>query len=82
MINCKEASELIERGRFERLGWGKRVGLRFHTSICKNCRKYFKDSELMEQMMHSKRFRHMSSYSFTAEEKEKLKKLLNSNLPD
>lgn len=33
----------------------------------------------MEEMMRSKRFRHKSSYTFSAEEKERLKKLLDSN---
>ena len=82
MIRCKEASELVEKSRFERLPMGKRLGLRMHHAICKNCRAYFRDSELLEEMMHSKRFRHMSNYSFTQEEKEKLKNILRSNLSD
>lgn len=82
MINCQEASELVEKSRFERIPLKKRVGLRFHAAICADCRKYFKDSDIMEEMLSSKRFRHKGNYSFSTEEKQKLKDLLEANQKD
>ncbi len=78
MKDCQDISELIERSKIERITLGQRLSIRFHGAICKNCRHYFADSDLMDQML-GKRYRHLSEYSFTQEEKEKIKKKLGAN---
>ena len=75
MKDCQEITELYERSKIDRITLGDRLSIRFHKAICKNCRHYFQDSELMDQML-SRRFRHMGKYSFSQEEKEKIKALL------
>ena len=57
---------------------GDRLAIRMHGAICKNCRQYFKDSDLIDELFKAKRFKHLSEYSFSDEEKENLKALLKS----
>lgn len=78
MIDCQQISELVERSKVERISLAHRLSIRFHHTICKNCRHYFTDSALMDEML-SKRFRHLSEYTFTSEEKERLKKKIDPN---
>ncbi|XOV69041.1 MAG: hypothetical protein ACFHU9_07600 [Fluviicola sp.] len=78
MKDCQEISELIERAKIERITMGDRLAIGLHKSICRGCRQYFRDSDAMDEMLQSKRFRHLSEYSFSDEEKEKLKALLQS----
>jgi len=78
MKDCQQISELVERSKVERISLANRISIRFHNSLCKNCRNYFTDSALMDEML-SKRFRHLSDYSFTSEEKEEIKKKLTPN---
>lgn len=77
MKDCQDITELVERSKLERIPVKDRLAIRFHNSFCKNCRIYFKDSALMDDML-KKRFRHLSEFSFSIEEKERLKKLLVS----
>ena len=78
MKDCQEITELIERSKIERISLGSRLAIRMHGAICKNCRQYFADSNRIDEMLSSKRFKHLSDYSFSTEEKEKLKALLDS----
>lgn len=78
MKDCQEITELVERSKIERISIGDRLAIRMHGAICKSCRQYFRDSDVMDELMQSKRFRHLSEYKFTDEEKEKLKALLQS----
>lgn len=78
MKDCQEITELIERSKIERISVGERLAIRFHSAICKNCRQFFNDSDLMDELLTSKRFRHLGEYSFSDSEKEKLKALLRS----
>ncbi len=78
MRGCQEITELIERSKIERISIGDRLELRMHLAICKHCRQYFRDSMALDEMMQSKRFRHLSEHTFSNAEKEKLKALLES----
>lgn len=78
MITCQQISELHERSKLHRLSLGNRLIIRLHGSICKNCRTYFKDSDLMDAMLR-KRFRHLGNYQFSDQEKEALKEKLKTN---
>lgn len=72
MKDCQEVTLDIERSAFERLSLMDRTGLRLHLAICKECRKYFKDSIVIDKLL-KKKFRHLGDYSFTPQEKEVLK---------
>ena len=72
MKDCQEVSMDIERSAFERLSLKDRTGLRLHLAICKECRKYFKDSIVIDKLL-KKKFKHLGDYSFTSQEKESLK---------
>ena len=78
MKDCQEITELIERSKIERISLGSRLAIRMHGAICKNCRQYLADSNRIDEMLSSKRFKHLSDYSFSTEEKEKLKASLDS----
>ncbi len=78
MKDCQEITELIERSKIERISWNDRLSIRLHGAICGDCRQYFADSDRMDELLKSKRFKHLSEYSFTDDEKEKLKALLRS----
>lgn len=78
MKDCQDITELVERSKVERISLGNRLAIRFHHAICKQCRQYFTDSALIDEMLASKRYKHLSDFSFSREEKEKLKALLQS----
>lgn len=78
MKDCQEITELVERSKIERISWTDRLAIRMHGTICGNCRQYFADSDQMDEILKSKRFKHLSEYSFSDQEKEKLKSLLES----
>ena len=42
MLSCKEASRLVSQGLDRKLGFGERVMLRVHLTICDGCTN-FKD---------------------------------------
>lgn len=42
MLSCKEASRLVSQGLDRKLGFGERVALRVHLTICDGCTN-FKD---------------------------------------
>lgn len=78
MKDCQDITELVERSKIERISLGDRLAIRMHSTICKNCRQYFRDSDVLDDMMNSRTFKHLGEYSFSVEEKEKLKALLRS----
>lgn len=82
MKDCQEITELIERSKVERITLGDRLAIGMHKSICRGCRQYFRDSDSLDELMQSKRFRHLSEYTFSDDEKEKLKILLKSKSED
>lgn len=78
MKDCQDITELVERSKIERISLGDRLSIRFHHTICKQCRQFFTDSALIDEMLASKRYKHLSNFSFSTEEKERLKMLLRS----
>lgn len=72
MKDCQDYTMDMERSIFERLSLKERIGIRFHTAICKDCRQYFIDSKTIDQLL-IKRFKDIRTYTFTEEEKDQLK---------
>ena len=40
MLSCKEASRLVSQGLDRKLGFGERVMLRVHLTICDGCTNF------------------------------------------
>lgn len=78
MKDCQDITELVERSKIDRISWNDRLAIRLHGAICKNCRQFFADSNAMDELMSSKRFKHLGEYKFSDEEKDRLKTLLQS----
>jgi len=49
MISCKKATTLIEKEQVDTLSLKERINLRIHTSMCKACRSYEKQSVILNQ---------------------------------
>lgn len=73
MKTCLQATMDLERSAFERLSLADRIGIRLHLSICPQCRKYFRDSKTMDRLI-SKSFSQPENFTFSLEEKEKMKR--------
>ncbi len=42
MMTCKEVANLVASDRFKEAWWGRRIGLRLHLLMCRDCRRYAK----------------------------------------
>jgi hypothetical protein len=49
MISCKRAAELISLSLETRLGWGQRLALLLHLAVCGMCRRFRRQSRLLQQ---------------------------------
>ena len=54
MLNCKEATLLIEKKQEETIKVGDRMKLAFHLTLCKVCVIYEKQSKLIEAILKKK----------------------------
>lgn len=51
-LSCKKASELIDKKLFNTLTFKERIMLRMHTTICDGCRRYKKQSVILDNLLH------------------------------
>ena len=72
MKDCQDYTMDFERSLHERLTLREKLGLRFHITICPDCRKYFEDSKYIEKLL-VRGFKDKRSYSFTKQEKNSIK---------
>jgi predicted anti-sigma-YlaC factor YlaD len=77
MKKCQDITQDIERSAFDRLTLKDKLSIRFHLSMCKTCRSYFKDSKTIDGML-KKKFTHLSQHKFSQQEKDNLKKNLRA----
>ena len=40
VLNCREVSRIVSSGELEQLGFVKKLRIRFHLLICRECRRY------------------------------------------
>lgn len=78
MKDCQEITGLYEQGKISRISISDKIALRSHRMICKTCRQYFKDSDLMDIII-TKKFKDLGNYTFTASEKAKMKEELENS---
>ena len=72
MKTCQDITESIEKANFKRLSIKERLAIRFHLSLCKNCRQYSIDSKIIDRML-TKKFKSVKNFTFSDKEKEDLK---------
>lgn len=77
MKDCQDYTLDFERSLIERLSIKERIGLRFHSTICPDCRKYFIESRIIDKLL-AKRFKDRRQFHFTPEEKARIKEKLLS----
>jgi len=51
LLSCKKATELIEKREFIPLSYKEKLQLRLHTSMCKACKSYEKQSDTLEKAL-------------------------------
>lgn len=49
--SCRKATELAELREFRPLNGGERFGLWFHSGICAACRRYQRDSAVIDRWL-------------------------------
>jgi hypothetical protein len=49
MLSCKEASRLVSQGLDRNLGFGERVMLRVHLTICDGCTNFKSQVEFLRR---------------------------------
>jgi hypothetical protein len=50
MLSCKEASALVSSAMDRRLSLGQRLDLWFHLAMCKYCRRFRKQLQIIRDM--------------------------------
>lgn len=78
MKTCQDITGLYEQAKINRISLSDKLAIRTHRTMCKNCRSYFKESDLLDKML-SRKFKDLGNYKFSNEEKSKLIDKLNSD---
>jgi hypothetical protein len=53
-VSCRKATLWMERREFRALGPGERLGLWFHLRICLGCRRYERQSMMLDELLRSR----------------------------
>jgi len=51
LLSCKKATELIEKRELIPLSYKEKLQLRLHSSMCKACKSYEKQSDTLEKAL-------------------------------
>ena len=71
MKTCQEITLDIERGKYVKLSVKEKLAIKMHLFICKPCKGYSHDSKIIDDLL-KKKFKDLSKYKFTEEEKIEL----------
>ncbi len=80
MKNCREITELIERGSEERLPLRQRIEVKVHLMMCKLCRNFAKDTAFLDRLL--KKIDNFQQTQLTPSEKKQIKREVNHRIPD
>ncbi len=76
---CKQATYLLlKKEELKKLSFKEESALKFHTTICKFCRAFKKQSQIINKMMHEIVLG--NNLTLNNVEKNNLKSLINNNL--
>jgi len=78
MKTCQDITGLYERKKIGRISLSEKLAIRTHGTICKDCRSYFKESDILDKML-SRKFKDLGNYKFSESEKLSLKERLKAN---
>ena len=82
MINCDEATAICDKSQYGEATFYDKIRLSFHLLVCKYCKTYSKQNNLMSQLFG----KHLSpcdgSEKLTNEEKLELENKLQKELKD
>ena len=78
MLNCKQASFLIDKQEYVDLSKKEKVDLKLHLSTCKHCRNYKYDSELINKIISKSFNPDELKIHLTDEQKQRLEEKLQS----
>ncbi|MBI3134746.1 MAG: hypothetical protein HYZ14_08750 [Bacteroidetes bacterium] len=82
-MNCKKATELVEKGFIQPLTLKEFLALRVHLSLCSDCKNYKHYSVLLEKAIRPKTdHEHDIAYRLTDAQKEEIKLKLNQSMED
>lgn len=80
MINCDEATAICDKNQYGEASLSEKVRLTFHLLVCKYCKSYSKQNNLMSQIFG----RHLrpcdGSEKLSVEDKLELEKSLQKEL--
>lgn len=79
-LSCKKATELIEKGKIEKLNFTEKNQLKIHLSMCRTCNAYQSQSETLDKAVSRwvKNNKKVRNISLSNSEKEAiLKKIKN-----
>jgi len=51
-VNCEKVTYYIEKGFLTELNVSEKMQIKLHSLICKNCRNYAPDSEIVNEFLH------------------------------
>ena len=77
MEGCQEITERIEKSNVTKLTFKERWSIRMHLFMCKTCRVFKKDSQLMNRLL-KKNWDKKEQHSYSEAEKMNLKSSLES----
>lgn len=75
---CKQATYLLlKKEEVKELSFKEEMGLKFHLFICKFCRAFKSQSQLMNEAIHNVLH---TEKNLSRQQKESLRQLINNNL--
>lgn len=80
MLSCRKATELIEKKSLTELRWKESVQLKMHTSMCKACSTYEKQSKWLDKILHRQFTEQHAEHSDQIIENKDLKERITSKL--
>lgn len=81
VLSCKRATELVEKQHATQLSFLERNQLNFHLKICKHCKEYKEQSEVIESLIN-KLYTLSNIKEGDSEEIEKLKAKISNLLKE
>lgn len=79
-ISCDEATAICDKNQYGEASLSEKISLSFHLFICKYCKKYTKQNNLMSQLFGKYLRPCDGSEKLSDEAKEELKKKLQKEL--
>lgn len=79
MLSCKQVSELTARAKHEGLSFGERIKLKYHLMMCKGCKTYHQQIELLQQATEKLLNKPTGKDTLCKEARDRIKQSLKSD---